>query len=102
MAGTKRDFTDDGYKQYSLGTLGVTPLFNVPAIGASVAPTTVQAYFVTPCRMKISSIAVSASAVSAIDGTIAFNIVVGAGAYETLTPVAATGEYFISGTPTTG
>ena len=89
MAGTKKDFTDDGYCQYSVGSLAVTPLFNVATVGASSVPATVIAYFVTPCRMKISSIAISVSAVSSIAGTIAFNIVVGAGAYETLAPVAA-------------
>lgn len=102
MSGTKKDFTDDGYCQYSVGALAVTPLFNVATVGASVVPGTVQAYFVTPCRMKISAIAVSASAVSTIAGTIAFNIVVGTGAYETVAPVAATGQYILSGTPTTG
>jgi hypothetical protein len=102
MAGTKKDFTDHGYSQYSIGTLGVTKLFDVPTIGASVVPTTVQASFVTPSRIKIASIAVSALAVSDISGTIAFNIVVGAGAYETIGAVAAVGTYTLTGAPLTG
>lgn len=102
MAGTKKDFTDLGYSQYSIGTLGITQLFNVPTIGASVVPTTVQASFVTPSRIKISAVAVSALAVSTISGTIAFNIVVGAGAYETIGAVAAVGTYTLSGIPHTG
>jgi hypothetical protein len=102
MAGTKKDFTDHGYSQYSIGTLGVTQLFNVPTIGASVAPTTVQASFVTPSRIKIASIAISALAVSTVSGAIAFNIVVGAGAYETVAAVAAVGTFTLTGVPTTG
>jgi hypothetical protein len=101
MAGTKKDFTDHGYSQYSLGTLGVTPLFNVPTIGASVVGTTVQAYFVTPSRIKLSAIAIACSAVSTINGSVSFNIVVGSGAYES-GATAAVGSYTLTGVPTTG
>src|ERR1700691_3800604 len=102
MESRKKDFTDHGYRQYSIGTLGVTQLFNVPTIGASVAPTTVQASFVTPSRIKIASIAISALAVATVSGAIAFNIVVGAGAYETVAAVAAVGTFTLTGVPTTG
>ena|ERR1700722_1191994 len=81
MAGTKKDFTDDGYCQYSLGTLGVTTLFNIPVVGADLVNTTVEAVFVTPARMKISAIGIAFTAIDSIAGTDAFNIVVGSGAY---------------------
>lgn len=100
MAGTKKDFTDDGYCQYSLGTLGVTNLFSVATIGASSVGTTVQSSFVAPCRLKLSAIAVSVSTVSTINGSVSFNIVVGSGAYESGS-TAATGSYTLTGAPTT-
>jgi hypothetical protein len=98
MAGTKKDFTDHGYSQYSLGTLGVTPLFNVASVGASAVGTTVQAIFVTPSRIKLSAIAIGSTAVSTINGSISFNIVVGPGAYES-GATAATGSYTLTGVP---
>jgi hypothetical protein len=101
MAGTKKDFTDHGYSQYSLGTLGVTPLFNVPTVGASVVGTTVQAYFVTPSRIKLSAIAIACSAVSTISGAVSFNIVVGSGVYES-GATSAVGSFTLTGAPTTG
>jgi hypothetical protein len=101
MAGTKKDFTDAGYSSYTLGTLGVTSLFNVPTIGASAVSTTVQAYFVTPSRIKLSAIAIACSAVSTISGAVSFNIVVGSGAYES-GATTAVGSYTLTGVPTTG
>src|SRR6266851_9737224 len=98
MAGTKKDFTDHGYCQYSIGALGITPLFNVATVGASVVGTTVQASFVTPCRLKLSAIAIACSAVSTINGSISFNIVVGSGAYES-GATAALGTFTLTGVP---
>ena len=98
MAGTKKDFTDHGYCQYSVGALHVVQLFNVPAIGAGVASTVVQARFVTPARVKIAAIGLYASALNTIDGSIGFNIVVGSGAYDT-GATNATGTYTITGVP---
>ena len=98
MAGTKKDFTDHGYCQYSIGTLNVIQLFSKAEIGASVIGTTVQAYFVTPCRLKLSSIAIACSAISTINGSIGFNIVVGSGAYES-GATAAKGIATLTGVP---
>ena len=87
MAGTKKDFTDHGYCQYSVGALHAVQLFNVAAIGAAQVNTTVQAAFVTPARCKISSVALYASSVEGVAGDHLFNIVVGSGAYAQGTTV---------------
>jgi len=65
-----------------LGTLGCeSNLFNIASIGASQANTTVQGYVLLPGRVKIPKITVFCSAISAISGTLSFNIVLGTGAY---------------------
>src|SRR5665213_165782 len=69
-------------ENYVLGTLGTeSNIFSVASVGASQANTTVQGYWLTPGRVKISKITVFCSAISAITGTISFNIVLGTGAY---------------------
>jgi len=65
-----------------LGALSpVVNLFSVASVGASQANTTVQGTALLPGRVKIPKIMVYCSAISAITGTISFNIVLGTGAY---------------------
>jgi hypothetical protein len=73
------DFTRE---TYVLGTLSPDGfIFGIPTIGASVANTTVQGYYVLPTRTKIAKLSVFCSAISSVAGTISFNIVLGTGAY---------------------
>lgn len=65
-----------------LGTEAFTTLFNVASVAASVTNSTIQAYCPLPSRMKISKIAVYASAISSAGVCIStFNIVLGPGTY---------------------
>lgn len=69
-------------EDYVLGTLGTeTPVFTIASVAASQANTTVAAYAVLPCRIKIAKIAVFCSAIGTVAGTVSFNIVLGTGAY---------------------
>lgn len=102
MAGTKKGYNDEGWEEYTVGALHALPLFQAASVGASQVSTTVQAAFVTPCRLKLSQIAVYFSAISHILGEIQFNIVVGTGAYETAAATFASGTFTITGSPTDG
>ena len=70
-------------ENYVLGTLGLDgAMFGPVSPAAAVANTTVQAYYVLPCRAKIAKISVFCSAIAATTGTHSFNIVFGVtGAY---------------------
>lgn len=102
MAGTKKGYNDEGWEEYTVGALAVCPLFKVASVGASVVGSTVQDRFYFPCRAKVSEIVVACSAISAVDGSVLFNIVVGGGSYETANPVRASQTFTITGVPATG
>lgn len=81
--GRAKKGVDYNRENYVLGTLGVTQLFSVASIGASVVSSTVQAYCPLPCRTKIPKIVVFFSAIAGIGGDHLFNIVLGTASYQT-------------------
>jgi hypothetical protein len=85
-------------KAYTLHGLTHQRLFKLASVGAGVASTTVQDYYLCASRIKIPKIMVAVSALNAVDGSITFNIVVGTGSYET-GAVAATDGAVWTGTP---
>lgn len=71
----------DNLQDWVTGTLGMTPLFKVASVGASVANTTISDMFVLPANTKITKIAIACTAIGALTGY-SFNIVLGTtGAY---------------------
>lgn len=69
-------------ESFNMNALNMISFPVVASIGAGVANTALQAYFISPCLFKIAKVAVFASAIDAVTGTDAFNIVVGTtGAY---------------------
>jgi hypothetical protein len=69
-------------QSFNLNALGVDSFPVVASIGQGIANTAIQAYWISPCMFKIAKVAVFASAIDAVTGTDAFNIVVGTtGAY---------------------
>jgi hypothetical protein len=86
---------------YNLNALSASKLFKVTATDSQVS-TTIQDLFVTPSRLKIPKINAAFTAITTLDGSVRFNIVVGVGTYETGAATAATGTYTLSGVPTDG
>ena len=69
-------------QSFVLNAIGVDGFNVVASVGANVANTAIQAYWIAPCNFKINKVAIFASAIAAITGTHSFNIVVGTtGAY---------------------
>lgn len=68
-------------ESFNLNALSMDTFPIVASIGAAVANTTIQSYWISPCAFKIAKVAIFASAIDAVSGTDAFNIVVGTGAY---------------------
>lgn len=83
---------------FVLGTLSASKLYSKQNVAASQVASTVADLAVLPSRLKIPKINAAFTAISSLDGSIAFNIVVGTGSYET-TGVAATGTFTITGAP---
>lgn len=69
---------------FNLNGLSVITFGPVASIGAGVATSAIQDYFVSPCNFKIAKVAIFASAIDAVTGTDAFNIVVGTASTYTL------------------
>jgi hypothetical protein len=86
---------------YVLGTLSAIKPFSKLTVETAQASTTVQDLFVLPSRLKIPKINAAFTAISALDGSLSFNIVVGTGAYATGAATTATGTYTLTGVPLT-
>jgi hypothetical protein len=71
--------------------------FAVVSPGAGVANTTIQASFLAPTLFKIRKVAVLYTAANSVTSTLAFNIVVGTGAYTAGT-IAPNDNSYASGT----
>jgi hypothetical protein len=82
---------------YVLGACVPVQLFNLPAVGAGVVPTTIEATFVLPCRCKIPKINVSFTAIDSLAGTDLLNIVQGTSAAYTVGNVAGNDNSSTSG-----
>jgi hypothetical protein len=72
----------------------------VASVGAGVAQTTLQQLRTVPFNYKVRKVSVALTAIDSIAGSDLFNIVLGAGSYETAA-VAASGTYTITGSPAT-
>ncbi len=84
---------------YVLGTLAAIRPFGKQTISTAQVSTTVQDLFVLPSRLKIPKINAAFTGISALDGSVSFNIVVGTGTYAPGAGTAAHGTYTLTGVP---
>lgn len=94
----KKGVQSEARETYTTNVLATTVMFKKASIGAGVVSSTISDLFPLPGRVKIPKIAIACTGISATDGSITANIVVGTGAYET-GAVAATNGAVWTGAP---